>query len=64
MRKLPFAINDTEGNVLVRRAGAEKEQNCIIIPGFFDDFVSGSLGLVDEIGVENVELLEKRIKFS
>lgn len=56
MRELPFAIDDTKCDVLVRRSGTEEQQHSLVIARLFDDFVGRCLGFVDKIRIEDVEL--------
>lgn len=56
MRELPLAINNPERNIFVWRSGTEMEKDRVVVAWFLDDFVRRSLGLVDEIWVEDVEL--------
>ena len=47
MRELPLSIDDTECDILVRRASAEVEQNSLIVSWLLNYFVRRSFGLVD-----------------
>ena len=56
MGELPFPVDDSKCNVLVRRARAELQNDGLIVAGFLDDLVCGCLRLVNKVGVEYVEL--------
>lgn len=56
MRKFPFTIDNSKRDVFVGRAGTEMQKNGLIITLFFDDLVRRSLGFVDKIRIENIEL--------
>ena len=56
VRELPFTIDDTESNVLIRWPCTEVQKDGFIIPWFFDNFVCRCFRLVNEIWVEYVEL--------
>lgn len=61
MRELPFSINDSKSNVFVRRASSEVEKYSFVVSWLPDDFVCGSLRLVDEVRIKYVELNPIRV---
>ena len=56
MRVFPFAVYYAESNIFIGRAGSKVEQYGVFIPGLFDNFIGGSLRLVDKIRIEDIEL--------
>ncbi len=56
MREVPFSVDDTKRNIFVWRPCTEEQQDCVIVAGFFDNFIRGGFGLVDEVRIEDVEL--------
>lgn len=56
MRELPLAVDDPERDVFVRRAGHKVQQHRLVVPRLLDDLVRRRFGLVDEVGVKDVEL--------
>ncbi len=57
MRKLPFSVHDTECDIFIGRACTEMQKHGLVVAWFLDNLIRRSLGLVDEVGVENVELI-------
>ena len=60
MRELPFSVYDAERDVFVGRPSTEVQKHGLVVARFLDDPVRGSLGLVDEIWVEYIELLGRK----
>lgn len=56
MRELPFAVDDPERDVFVWRASAEVQKHRLVVAGLLDDLVCRRLRLVDEVGIEDIEL--------
>ena len=56
MGVLPFSIDDPERDVLIRRSSAEVQQYSLVVARLLDDLVSWSLGFVDKVGIEYIEL--------
>ena len=56
MGELPFAIDDPECDVLIRWASTEMQEYGLVVTRFLDDLVRRCFGLVDEVGIENIEL--------
>jgi hypothetical protein len=54
--ELPFTIDDTKSDVLIRRSRTEVQKNSFIVPWFFDNLVRRCFRLVNEIWVEYIEL--------
>ena len=57
MRKLPFAIDDTESDVFGRRTSAEVQKDRFVVARLFNDLVGWSFALVNQVGIEYVELV-------
>jgi len=57
MRKFPFSVYNSEGNVFVRRSSTELEDDGLIIARLLDNLVGRCLRLVDKIRVEDVKLV-------
>ena len=56
MRELPFSVHDAERDVFVGGPSTKVQKHSLIVARFFDDPVRRSLGLVDEIWIEDIEL--------
>ena len=56
MRKLPFAIHNTESDIFIWWACTEMHQDRFVIPRFFNNFICRSLCFVNKIRIKNVEL--------
>jgi hypothetical protein len=65
---VPFTVDDAKGDVLIRRAGNEANETCVLLacggkgfapssPVFTDDFERGCFSLVDKIRIKYVELI-------
>ena len=57
MRVFPFSVYDSERDVFVRWTRAEVQQDRIFVARLFDNLVCRCFGLVDKVGVENIELV-------
>lgn len=56
MRIFPFTVNDTERDVLVWGASSEVQEDSFFVIRVLDNLVGRGFSLINEIGVENVEL--------
>ncbi|CAN0879895.1 hypothetical protein LINGRAHAP2_LOCUS13353 [Linum grandiflorum] len=57
VRELPLLIHNPESDILVRRPGVEPDDARLVATSVSIDSVRRSLGLVDQIRVEDVELV-------
>lgn len=56
MRVFPISVDNTECDVFIWRPGREVQENGLVIAGFFHNLIGGSLRLVNEIRIEDIEL--------
>lgn len=63
VRELPFSVDDSESDVLIRWSCTEVQQDGLVIARLFDNFVCRRLRLVDKIRIEYVELQCESVKW-